>query len=96
MSQTEDQNRIVDMRGFRYNPNTPKLLEARHQCRGLTADFNNFDIKTVSYDQIFEKRLEILRKLCGKVGDGTFVEPPFMPDYGCNIIIGKSCFINWK
>jgi acetyltransferase-like isoleucine patch superfamily enzyme len=79
----------------RYNPNTPKLLEARHRCRGLTADYNDLDTKTVSYDQIVDKRLELLRKLVGRVGNGTFVEPPFRPDYGCNMIIGRDCFINW-
>ena len=71
-------------------------MEARHLCRGLTADYNNLDTKTVPYDQIADKRLELLRKLVGRVGDGTFVEPPFLPDYGCNIIIGRDCFINWK
>lgn len=54
------------------------------------------DTKAIRYDQVFEKRLEMLRKLCGKVGDGSFVEPPFLPDYGCNVIIGEGCFINWK
>ncbi len=81
---------------YRYNPNTPKLLEARHNCRGLARDYNDLDTKTISYDKVFETRLELLRRICGKVGDGTFVEPPFMPDYGCNIIIGSNCFINWK
>lgn len=80
----------------RYNPNNPKLLEARHHCRGVTADYNSFNTKTVSYDQIFAKRLEMLRRVVGKVGDGTFVEPPFLPDYGCNVIIGRNCFFNWK
>ncbi|KAI9043597.1 sugar O-acetyltransferase [Aspergillus affinis] len=81
--------------GMMYNPNTPKLLEARHRCRGLTADYNNLDTKTFSYDQVFDKRLGLLRKLVGKVGDGSFIEPPFRPDYGCNMIIGSNCFINW-
>ncbi|CAG7920577.1 unnamed protein product [Penicillium olsonii] len=92
--QCEDYERMIS--GMMYNPNTPKLLEARHQCRGLAADYNNLDTKTISYDQVFEKRLELLRKLVGKVGDGTFIEPPFLPDYGCNVIIGKDCFINWN
>lgn len=80
----------------RYNPNKPELLEARHLCRGLAADYNTLDTKTVPYHKIFETRLGLLRKLVGKVGEGTFVEPPFLPDYGCNIIIGSNCFINWK
>lgn len=62
----------------------------------MAADYNNLDTKTVSYDRIFETRLELPRKLVGKAGEGTFVEPPFLPDYGCNIIIGSNCFINWK
>lgn len=62
----------------------------------MTSDYNSLDTKSIPYDQIYEKRLELLRKVVGKVGDGTFIEPPFLPDYGCNIIIGKDCFINWK
>ena len=81
---------------YRYNPNIPQLLEARHLCRGLSADYNNLDTKTVTFDKIGDKRLELLRKLVGKVGDGTFIEPPFLPDYGCNTVIGKDCFFNWK
>ncbi|KAJ5351888.1 maltose/galactoside acetyltransferase [Penicillium brevicompactum] len=92
--QCEDYERMIS--GMMYNPNTPKLLEARHKCRGLATDYNNLDTKTISYDQVFEKRLELLRKLVGKAGDGTFIEPPFLPDYGCNIIIGSQCFINWN
>jgi acetyltransferase-like isoleucine patch superfamily enzyme len=62
----------------------------------VTTDYNQLDTKTVPYDQIGERRLELLRKVVGRVGDGTFVEPPFLPDYGCNISIGKECFINFK
>ncbi|OGM44156.1 O-acetyltransferase [Aspergillus bombycis] len=82
--------------GMMYNPNTPKLLEARHRCRGLTDDYNNLDTKTVPYDQIADKRMERLRALVGRVGDGTFIEPPFRPDYGSNLIIGSDCFVNWN
>ncbi|KAF7157899.1 hypothetical protein CNMCM5623_002333 [Aspergillus felis] len=90
----EEYERMVS--GMMYNPNTPKLLEARHRCRGLAADYNNLDTKTVPYDQIAEKRIELLRRVVGKVGDGTFIEPPFLPDYGCNITIGRDCFVNWN
>jgi hypothetical protein len=62
----------------------------------LTADYNNLDVKAVSSDQIARVRLDLLRKLVGKVGDGVFVEPPFLPDYGCNVSIGSDTFINWK
>ncbi|OJJ79605.1 sugar O-acetyltransferase [Aspergillus glaucus CBS 516.65] len=76
--------------GILYNPNTSKLFEVRHHCRSVTAEYNAFDTKAVSYDQIFAKRLEMLRRVVGKVGDGTFVEPPFLPDYGCNCTAGKN------
>ncbi|ODM17651.1 hypothetical protein SI65_07326 [Aspergillus cristatus] len=82
--------------GMMYNPTVPRLLEARHRCRGLAADFNQVDAKKHTYDKIGDVRMEILKKLIGRVGEGTFIEPPFMPDYGCNMIIGKDCFFNWN
>ena len=50
----------------------------------------------MSYDKIYDTRMELLKNIVGRVGSGTFVEPPFLPDYGCNISIGKDCFINFK
>ncbi|OJJ78973.1 sugar O-acetyltransferase [Aspergillus glaucus CBS 516.65] len=82
--------------GMMYDPTVPQLLEARHRCRGLAADFNQVDAKKYSYDQIGNVRMEILKKLVGRIGEGTFIEPPFMPDYGCNMIIGRDCFFNWN
>lgn len=80
----------------RYNPLLPRLAEGRHRCRILTADYNQLDPRSVSWDQIAETRFELLKKLVGRVGEGTFVEPPFRPDYGCNVVIGRDCFLNWK
>lgn len=60
------------------------------------ADHNLVDPRIVSYDKIGDVRMEVLKKALGRVGEGTFIEPPFMPDYGCNIVIGKNCFVNWK
>ncbi|KAK5729816.1 hypothetical protein LTS12_027289 [Elasticomyces elasticus] len=82
--------------GMMYDPTVPKLLEARHRCRALMADHNLMDPRSISYDKIGDARLEVLKKALGSVGEGTFIEPPFMPDYGCNIIIGKNCFLNWN
>ncbi|KAJ5765973.1 uncharacterized protein N7511_003589 [Penicillium nucicola] len=90
----EDYDRMIS--GMMYNPMIPQLLEGRHRCRGLAADYNNLDTKTVTYDKIGDVRLALLRKVVGKVGDGTFIEPPFLPDYGSNISIGKDCFFNWN
>lgn len=71
-------------------------MEARHRCRILTNDYNNLDPRTVAAEDISDVRFELLKKLVGRVGEGTFVEPPFRPDYGCNVVIGRDCFINWK
>jgi hypothetical protein len=37
----------------------------------------------------------MLGEMLGRVGSGTFIEPPFYPDYGCNVIMGKNCFMNF-
>ncbi|RAH66732.1 uncharacterized protein BO66DRAFT_441856 [Aspergillus aculeatinus CBS 121060] len=45
----------------RSNPNTPKLLDARHRCRRLARAYNGFDTTTIPSSQIFEARLALLR-----------------------------------
>lgn len=62
----------------------------------MAQDYNNLDAKSVPFEQIAERRFELLQKIVGRVGEGTFIEPPFMPDYGCNISIGRDCFMNFK
>lgn len=54
------------------------------------------DPNTGTFEEIGEKRTELLEKLLGRVGEGTCIEAPFLPDYGCNVIIGKHCFMNFK
>ncbi|KAJ5584664.1 maltose/galactoside acetyltransferase [Penicillium hispanicum] len=82
--------------GMLYNPLIPRLLEGRHRCRILTDEYNNVDLRNVSYEEAAGVRFERLQRLVGRVGEGTFVEPPFRPDYGCNVVIGRDCFINWN
>lgn len=50
----------------------------------------------MTYDKLTEAQLEVLKKLVGKVGKDTIVEPPFTPDYGCNIVIGEETAINFN
>ncbi|KKK20323.1 hypothetical protein AOCH_002252 [Aspergillus ochraceoroseus] len=82
--------------GMLYNPLAPELMEARHRCRCAAADFNQLDLRKLSCDEATETRLELLRKVVGRVGEGTYVEAPFTPDYGRNIIIGRETFINFN
>lgn len=80
----------------RYNPNKPELLQARHRARCAVEDYNNFSVKHVAYDKVVDARLEQLQKVVGKAGAGSLVEPPFHPDYGCNVVIGSDTYINFK
>ena len=40
--------------------------------------------------------LEIVNELFGRSDETTFVNPPFLCDYGSNIEVGKNCFINYN
>jgi acetyltransferase-like isoleucine patch superfamily enzyme len=71
------------------------LLEGRHRARGLAHKFNNLDPNTGTWQEIEAKRAEMLTEILGKVGSGTFIEPPFLPDYGSNVSIGENCFMNF-
>lgn len=71
------------------------MLEGRHKARGLAYKFNNLDPNTGSYLEVEKKRTEMLSEMLGKVGSGTFIEAPFMPDYGSNVSIGENCFMNF-
>lgn len=80
---------------FSYNPLHPKLLEGRHNARCRTYKFNNLDPNTGNWGEIDNKKYELLSSILGKVGTGTVIEPPFVPDYGSNISIGENCFMNF-
>lgn len=81
--------------GMLYNPLHPKLLEGRHRARCLTHKFNNLDPNTGTFEEIGEAREKMLGELLGRVGRGTYIEAPFSPDYGSNVIIGENCFMNF-
>ncbi|OJD35220.1 nodulation protein l [Diplodia corticola] len=82
--------------GMLYDPLHPKLLEGRHRARCLAYKYNNLDPNTAPYDKHGETQHALLSEILGKIGPGTFIEPPFVPDYGCNVSIGKNCFMNFN
>lgn len=59
-------------------------------------DYNQFDIKSTTVETWNTERFKILQEMLGSIGEHTFIEPPFLVDYGCNVSIGKDCFVNWK
>jgi maltose O-acetyltransferase len=42
-----------------------------------------------------EQRAALLSALLGAIGEGSVIRPPFFCDYGTNIRIGTTCFVNF-
>ncbi|KAI0597416.1 trimeric LpxA-like protein [Biscogniauxia sp. FL1348] len=82
--------------GMLYDPLQRTLMEGRHRARCLTHKYNNVDPNSGTMDEISEIQTKILAEMLGRVGKGTVIEPPFLPDYGSNIIIGENCFMNFN
>ncbi|KAF4919604.1 putative acetyltransferase [Colletotrichum viniferum] len=82
--------------GMMYNPVDPILVDGRHQGRCLARDFNEIDHRKHTADEVAQLKTETLAKMVGKLGAGTFVEAPFIVDYGCNVVFGKNCFANFN
>ncbi|GJD00669.1 putative O-acetyltransferase [Colletotrichum higginsianum IMI 349063] len=82
--------------GMMYNPVDPVLVEGRHRGRRLAREFNDLDHREHTVDGISEKKTEVLQRMLGAVGTGTYIEAPLFVDYGCNVVFGKNCFANFK
>jgi maltose O-acetyltransferase len=74
--------------GELYRASDPDLVAARARCRSLLRRYN------VEADT--SERESILRELLGKVGEGVAIESPFACDYGSNIYVGESVFVNFN
>jgi maltose O-acetyltransferase len=74
--------------GELYRASDPQLVAERRRCRTLLQAFN------AEPDE--EERLALLRELLGRIGSGSFIQPPFACDYGSNVSIGDDVFINFN
>lgn len=74
--------------GELYRASDPELVRERRRCRTLLHAFNTQPNE--------EQRLALLRELLGRIGDGSFIQPPFACDYGFNVSIGDDAFINFN
>ncbi|KAL0058754.1 hypothetical protein AAF712_014562 [Marasmius tenuissimus] len=82
--------------GTMYNPLRPTLLKARHKVRGLADEIETLDPRSEpDADKFGDYQLKLLEGMLGKVGEGTFIEPPFKPDYGFNVVFGRKGFANF-
>ena len=76
------------LRGEPYDTRDPELLALAHRARALLADF----MATPSTHT--DVRHDLLTRLLGSVGAGVWIEPPFFCDYGVNLHIGPTSFVN--
>ena len=74
--------------GEPYDPLDPELLALAHRARALLADYAALP----STDGA--ARHALLATLLGHVGEGVWIEPPFVCDYGAHVAIGAHTFLN--
>jgi maltose O-acetyltransferase len=68
--------------GELYDPLDLELVAARDRARALLDRYNA------------ERDAEALHELCGRIGRGAVIEPPFHCDYGSNIAAGERFYAN--
>ena len=73
--------------GGPYRADDPDLIAMRQDCQSVLRKFN----------QLPEQSLDgtVLGDLFGAVGARTYIQAPFICDYGFNITIGEDSFINF-
>jgi maltose O-acetyltransferase len=76
--------------GALYRADDPQLVEDRLRADRILRAFND-----AAPDAALE-RATILSNLCGALGTGVLIRPPFYCDYGYNIAIGSNVFINFN
>ena len=74
--------------GELYRASDPELARDRRTCRSLLHEING------QPDE--DERHGLFRQLLGRIGDGSFIQPPFACDYGYNISVGDRVFINFN
>jgi len=74
--------------GKLYNPYKLNHVKKWRESRNLVEKFNNtpWDIKL--------SRMNILKKVFARIGEDSYIEPPFYCDYGWNISIGDRFYAN--
>jgi len=78
------------LKGEIYNAYDEKLILLRNKARHLTKSYNNTDPEAA------DERINLLKKLFGKIGNNFEIEPPFHCDYGTNMEIGESFYANFN
>jgi len=75
--------------GLPYRANDPELIKQRAAVRKILGKYNQVGILEAS------EQIEFLQQIVGKMGAGSWIEPPFYCDYGYNITTGKDFYMNF-
>lgn len=70
-------------------------MNGRFRARRLMHKYNNTFPEDATVESLTAQRFELLKEMLGKVGEDSFIEPPFCVDYGCNIIVGDKFYANF-
>ena len=84
--------------GMLYNSFVPELEASRFKARAWCHKYNNWfphDDPTMNFRRLCEAREAMLPDILGAVGPRSFIEPPFICDYGANIRVGASFYANF-
>jgi maltose O-acetyltransferase len=76
--------------GELYRADDAELVEDRLRADRILRSFNDASPNAA------QERATILSSLCGSLGTGVVIRPPFYCDYGYNIAIGSNVFINFN
>jgi maltose O-acetyltransferase len=75
--------------GEMYDAGDPELLQMRIKARSIMQEYNQ-----TAFDKT--RRMAILEKLLGKMGNNVDIQTPFFCDYGCHIEVGDNFFANFN
>jgi len=73
--------------GEPYDATDPELVADRRRCQEILRGFNARPETPLNETRLGD--------LFASVGEDTYIEPPFLCDYGFNISIGRDSFINY-
>lgn len=86
MEKTEKEKMLA---GELYLAVDPELAAESQRASRLLRSYNN------STAQEQQQRQQILQELFGKLGQNVLIVPPFHCDYGSNIYVGESFYMNY-
>lgn len=78
------------LNGDMYDPLDDELVVERYRARSLFQEINSLG------EENKDQRNDLISKLIGSHGGDLWIEPPFYCDYGYNIRLGNSVFMNFN